>query len=485
MTWRLEDDYARRFPDLGLDWTPQEAPAPRLVALIDSVAAELGLDAAWLREPSQVAVLAGAAAPPGAHPVAQAYAGHQFGQFAGLLGDGRAVLLGEVKDATGALRDVSLKGSGRTAFSRGGDGKAVLGPVLRELVVSEGMQALGIPTTRALAATETGEQVWRQGMERGAVLARVAASHLRVGTFELVARQGDPTRLRALADYAIERHQPAARGADNPYLALLRSVVAAQAALLADWMAVGFIHGVMNTDNMTISGETIDYGPCAFVEAFDENAVFSSIDTGGRYRFGQQPGIAVWNLSRLAETLLPLIAEEPAAAVGDATAAVEGFIPAFAEELLARHRHKLGLTDAREGDQALVDDFLRVLKVGAVDHTLGWRALSAVLVGDPRGAEILGGATGFDEWRARWVERLGAFDPVDVAVRLDAANPVHVPRNHLVEEAIAAANADELEPLQALLEAVRSPFGPWDEGDRFAEPGPEAFTRSYVTYCGT
>ncbi len=488
MTWPLRDDYARRFPDLGLEWAPQEVPAPRLVALDETLAAELGLDPAWLREPEQVAVLAGAAAPEGAAPVAQAYAGHQFGVFAGVLGDGRAVLLGELLDSSGRLRDLSLKGSGRTAFSRGGDGKAVLGPVLRELVVSEGMHALGIPTTRALAAVETGEKVWRTGMERGAVLARVAASHLRVGTFELAARQGDPGRLRALADLAIERHHPAARDAERPYLALLQSVVAAQASLVADWMAVGFIHGVMNTDNMTISGETIDYGPCAFVETFDENAVFSSIDSGGRYRFGQQPGVAVWNLSRLAECLLPLIADAPEEAersVGVATEAVEAFIPAFRDELIARHRRKLGLVDARDGDQALVDDLLRLLKDGRVDHTLGWRALSGSLVDDPRAAETYSGATAFATWRERWVERLGAVDPAVVASRMDAVNPVHLPRNHLVEEVIGAANADDLEPLHELLDAVRAPYGPWVAGDRFAEPAPTDFTHSYVTYCGT
>jgi uncharacterized protein YdiU (UPF0061 family) len=485
VTWPLRDDYARRFPDLGLEWSPQEVPAPVLVALNEALAAELGLDPEWLREPEQVAVLAGAAVPDGAAPVAQAYAGHQFGVFAGVLGDGRAVLLGELVDGSGRLRDLSLKGSGRTAFSRGGDGKAVLGPVLRGFVVSEGMQALGIPTTRALAAVETGEKVWREGMQRGAVLARVAASHLRVGTFELAARHGDPDRLRALADLAIERHHPAAAMDERPYLALLRAVVGAQAALLADWMAVGFVHGVMNTDNTTISGETIDYGPCAFVETFDENAVFSSIDHGGRYRFGQQPGIAVWNLSRFAECLLPLIGDEPEQAVEAATEAVEGFVPAFRDELLARHRRKLGLEDARDGDQALVDDFLRLLKEGRVDHTLGWRSLSASLMGDGRAEEILGTATEFGAWRGRWVARLGAFDADRVAARMDAVNPVHVPRNHLVEEVIEAANADDLEPLHALLDAVRAPFGPWLAEDRFAEPAPPDFTRSYVTYCGT
>ncbi len=253
-------------------------------------------------------------------------------------------------------------------------------------------------------------------------------------------------------------------------------------------MAVGFVHGVMNTDNMTISGETIDYGPCAFVETFDENAVFSSIDTGGRYRFGQQPGVAVWNLSRLAECLLPLIAEAPdeaEQAVGVATEAVEGFVPAFRDELLARHRRKLGLEDAQTADQALVDDLLRLLKDGRVDHTLGWRSLSASLLGDPRAEHLLAGATAFADWRERWLARLGPVEPAAVAARMDAVNPVHVPRNHLVEAAIEAAGADDLEPLHELLEAVRSPFGPWVEGDRFAEPAPDDFTRSYVTYCGT
>lgn len=485
MTWALGDEFARTFPDLAAEWEPRPVRDARLLALNEPLAADLGLDPCWLRAAEQVAVLAGAAVPEGAHPVAQAYAGHQFGHFSGLLGDGRAVLLGERALPGGGVVDVALKGSGRTVFSRAGDGNAVVGPVLRELVVSEAMHALGVPTTRALAAVATGEPVRRHGIEPGAVLTRVAASHLRVGTFELVARLADRSRLAALVDHAIARHHPAAADAPVPALALLEAVVAAQADLVARWVDLGFVHGVMNTDNTTISGETIDYGPCAFVEAYDEGAVFSSIDTGGRYRFGNQPGIATWNLSRLAECLLPLIAPSAEAAVEPATAAVEGFAPRFEATLLARRRARLGLPGAEEADAALARDHLTLLGAQRVDHTLGRRLLSSGLTGEDRCRALFAEPEAYDAWRERWVARLGGAEEAAVAAAMDRANPAYVPRNHLVEEALGAAAEGDLGPVERLLAVVRSPWAERPGWSRFLEPAPASFTRGYVTYCGT
>src|SRR4051794_31030852 len=374
----FDNSFVRELEGLYVPWHGDASPAPRLLALNKALAAELGVDVEALRGDGGIGVLAASVAPDGASPVAQAYAGHQFGSYSPRLGDGRALLLGEVVDTQGRRRDLHLKGSGRTPFARGGDGKAVVGPMLREYVIGEAMHALGIPTTRALAVVATGEEVVRETVLPGAVLTRVAASHLRVGTFEYAARHEDRALLQRLADHAIARHHPEAADADNPYLALLERVVETQASLVARWMLVGFVHGVMNTDNMTISGETIDYGPCAFMDVFDPTTVFSSIDEGGRYAYGNQPAVAQWNLARLAESLLPLIDADTEAAVDAATEVLRSFPGRYGVHWGEGVRAKLGLRSARPEDGALADDFFRLLHDEHVDHTSGFRALSAV-----------------------------------------------------------------------------------------------------------
>src|SRR5215213_5672423 len=384
----FDDSYVRELDSLYEPWQAAPSPAPRLLMLNEDLAAELGVDANALRADDGIGVLAGNAAPAGASPVAQAYAGHQFGGYSPLLGDGRALLLGEVLDVQGRRRDLHLKGSGRTPFARGGDGKAAVGPMLREYAIGEAMHALGIPTSRALAVVATGEAVRRETMLPGAVLARVAASHIRVGTFEYAARR-DPELLKRLADYAMARHHPQALEAENPYLAFFESVVEAQASLVARWMLVGFIHGVMNTDNMAISGETIDYGPCAFMDAFDPATVYSSIDHGGRYAYGNQPRIAQWNLARLGETLLALLGAETDAAVTAATGVLESFPDRYDRHWARGMRAKLGLADDRPGDESLGTDLLALLRAQAVDHTSCFRALSSVLRGDGARARSL------------------------------------------------------------------------------------------------
>jgi serine/tyrosine/threonine adenylyltransferase len=477
-TLRLSSRFATELSDLALPWQAEQAPDARLLILNEPLAAELGVEPSALRSPDGVRLLTGTLVPPGATPVAQAYAGHQFGGYAPRLGDGRALLLGELTDREGRLRDLHLKGSGRTPFSRGGDGRAAVGPMLREHVVSEAMHALGVPTTRSLAVVATGRHVQRETVLPGAVLARVASSHLRVGTFQYAAATGDVDLVRRLADHAIERHHPAAASAEHRYRTLFEAVVAAQADLVARWMLVGFVHGVMNTDNMTISGETIDYGPCAFLEAFDPATVYSSIDVGGRYAYGNQPVVAEWNLARFAETLLPLLAEDQEAAVALATESLGGFRERYSAAWSAGLRSKLGL---RAGDtaDALADELLELLRAGHVDWTSGFRALGAAARGD---TEPLRGMfldlAAIDAWLDRW-RALGP-DPV----LLDRTNPVYVPRNHLVEEALEAATAGDLGPVERLVEVVRRPFDARPGLERYAAPAPEDFGR-YITYCGT
>jgi uncharacterized protein YdiU (UPF0061 family) len=413
--------------------------------------------------------------------VAQAYAGHQFGGYAPRLGDGRALLLGEVVDSHGRLRDLHLKGSGRTPFARGGDGLAAVGPMLREYVVSEAMHALGVPTTRSLAVVATGRPVRRESVLPGAVLARVASSHLRVGSFQYARATGDVALLRRLADHAIDRHHPAAAQSPRPYLALYEAVVSAQASLVAQWMALGFVHGVMNTDNMTISGETIDYGPCAFMEAFDPATVYSSIDEGGRYAYGMQPVVAEWNLSRLAEALLPLLHDDQEQAVALAVEAVGRFRDQYSNAWSAGMRVKLGLPEGLEDAVAssLVDDLLTLMQASHVDHTSFFRGLAAAARGDSeptRGLFI--DLAAFDEWVARW---RGTGPDADA---MDRVNPAYIPRNHLVEEALDAGTRGDLEPLQRLLEAVTDPFTERPGLERYASPAPEDFG-AYRTFCGT
>ncbi|MCL4128325.1 UNVERIFIED_CONTAM: hypothetical protein GTU68_013791 [Idotea baltica] len=401
---KLDDTFASEFPELGADWQPQSVPAPELVALNLELAKELGIDPAKLESPNGLATLTGNAAPADARPIAMAYAGHQFGGFSPLLGDGRAVLLGEFISPEGHRLDIHLKGSGRTPFARGGDGKAALAPMFREFLMAEAMHALNISTTRALAVATTGEQIRREeGLVPGAVLTRVASSHIRVGTFQFAARLQDQTVLQRLADHAIERHYPAVAASDRRYLAFLEAVIDAQASLIADWMLVGFIHGVMNTDNVTISGETIDYGPCAFMDRYDPATVYSSIDHGARYAYGNQPAIGQWNLVRLAETLLPLIDEDVDAAVAAATEVLNAYADRYQHHWLSGMRTKLGLVEPIEADEVLVADLLTMLQSEQVDYTTTFRALAGSLRGDDKIVQALFDAQPLVQAWFRWL----------------------------------------------------------------------------------
>ena len=468
-------------------WQAAPAPAPELLVLNDALAAELGVDADALRTPEGVAVLVGNTTPDGATPVAQAYAGHQFGGSSPRLGDGRALLLGEVRDVRGVRRDLHLKGSGPTPFARGGDGRAAVGPMLREYVMGEAMHALGIPTTRALAVVATGEQIARDTMLPGAVLTRVAGSHLRVGTFQYAAQLGDPTLLARLADHAIARHHPDAAGAEHPYLAFYEAVVDAQASLIARWMLVGFIHGVMNTDNMTISGETIDYGPCAFMDAYDPATVFSSIDLGGRYAYGNQPKIAQWNLARLAEAMLPLFGADADGAVATVTPVLQSYTERFQHHWSEGMRAKLGLAPGTADAGPLITDLLGLLQDQGVDHTGCFRALAASLRGDPEPVRALfAEPAAADAWIARWRAALAADGrlPDAVAAAMDRVNPVYIPRNHLVEEALAAATDGDLEPFRRLLAVLARPYDERPGLEVYAAPAPVSSV-PYRTFCGT
>jgi serine/tyrosine/threonine adenylyltransferase len=471
-TVALQDRFASELPEMAVSWQAKTFPDPRLLALNAPLAGELGLDPTWLQSPDGLRFLVGNHVPQGASPVAQAYAGHQFGGYVPQLGDGRALLLGELADADGRLRDIHLKGSGPTPFARGGDGLAAVGPMLREYIVSEAMHALGVPTTRSLAVVATGDLVQRETPLPGAVLTRVAASHLRVGSFEYAAATRNLDLLRRLADHAITRHYPGAAMLDNPYLALFEAVAAVQASLVARWMLVGFVHGVMNTDNMTISGETIDYGPCAFMEAYDPDTVFSSIDHWGRYAYDNQPAIAGWNLARFAEALLPLLADTVDEGVALAQKAFQVFRDQYDATWTDGMRAKLGL--AADVDAATVtslsEDLLALLKRNRADYTSFFRGLS----NDP---ERLGVA-GIHEWIPRW----RALNP-DAAL-MNRSNPLYIPRNHLVEEALTAATAGDLNPLQQLLAAVSVPYDERPGLERYVLPAPDDFG-DYRTFCGT
>jgi uncharacterized protein YdiU (UPF0061 family) len=469
----------------ALDPTP--VAAPRLVALNRPLAEALGLDPDWLGSDDGLAMLAGNRMPDGATPIAQAYAGHQFGGFVPQLGDGRAILVGEVVTPSGARRDIQLKGAGRTPWSRGGDGRAWIGPVLREYIVSEAMAAMGIPTTRALAAVLTGEPVYREGAMPGAVLTRVAASHIRVGTFQYFAARQDVEALQALTGYALARHDPDLAAADNPALTLLDRVADRQARLIADWMAVGFIHGVMNTDNMAISGETIDYGPCAFMDGYHPERVFSSIDQFGRYAWRNQPGIAAWNLAQLAMSLLPLIDPDPDRAVAAAQAVVDGFGDRYRSAWTDRFRAKLGLAQAEDGDAALAENLLSRMAEPQVDFTVLFRALGAASR-DGTGLEparaLFPDPSLFDGWAERWCARLAREDRSDTdrQLAMAATNPALIPRNHRIEAAIQAALQDDFAPFERLSAALATPFRETDP-DLATPPRPEE--RVTRTFCGT
>jgi uncharacterized protein YdiU (UPF0061 family) len=488
----FDNTYARELGGLFADVTPTAAAEPRLVAFNDELAAALGLDGARLRA-NAAQYFSGNELLPGAQPIAQAYAGHQFGSFNPGLGDGRAVLLGEVVDPAGRRFDIGLKGSGRTPFSRGGDGRATLAPVLREYLMGEAMHALGIPTTRALAAVVTSDIVMRRRPEPGAVLTRVAASHLRVGTFQYFAARQQPAQVARLIDYSLARHgvEPDIDPEASPALRLLGSVVTRQAQLVAQWMGVGFIHGVMNTDNCTISGETIDYGPCAFVEPFDLKAVYSSIDEGGRYAFGNQPGIAGWNMARLAESLLPHISDDTDRAVALATEAIERFRPVFGDAYLAQLRRKLGLSSARENDQALADDWLALLGAHRVDLTQAWRALSQAQAEDgvdPHCAQVRGlfpEPTVADEWLTRYSQRCDAEPAPGRRSAMLATNPQFIARNEHVETALDAAVDGDFAPFERLLEVLSDPFTERPDDEDLATPSRPRFLQTFRTFCGT
>ncbi len=500
-TFRFDNSFARELQGFYVAQRPAVVREPRLLFLNDSLVAELGVDLTALDVTARAAVFAGNTLPDDAEPLAQAYAGHQFGGFSPQLGDGRALLLGEVIDRYGRRRDIAFKGSGRTPFARSGDGKAAVGPMLREVLVSEAMHALGIPTTRALAVAATGEQVYRERVLPGAVLTRVAASHIRVGTFEFFASRGDVERVRKLAEYTIARHDPALVATPHRFLALLRNVAERQAALVAQWMNVGFIHGVMNTDNMTISGETIDYGPCAFMEAYNPATVFSSIDHHGRYAYANQPDIACWNLARLAETLLPLLSTDPEQAVEMAIEVIAAFPAQYRKHLLRGQRSKLGLRRGEpyddSADTALVEDWLTLLHSEQVDFTLAWRRLAAAAAGDEAPLHALfADAQAPDAWLARWrgrcatesdsAQRGGVIEGLERAKSMRSVNPNVIARNHRVEEALAAASGQgDLAPFQRLLDAIRQPYDDAHEFAPYAEPAPAAVTACYRTFCGT
>jgi serine/tyrosine/threonine adenylyltransferase len=486
----FDNTYARLPERFFARLHPTPVKEPRLIKLNIELARRLGLDPDRLASPEGVACLAGNAIPGRADPLAMAYAGHQFGGFVPQLGDGRALLIGEVVDTDGARFDLQLKGSGPTPFSRRGDGRAALGPVLREYIVSEAMAALGVPTTRSLAAVATGETVWRETPLPGAVLTRVASSHIRIGTFQYFAARGDDEGVRDLADYVIARHYPAAREASNSYRVLLDQVVARQAELIAKWLLVGFIHGVMNTDNMSIAGETIDYGPCAFMDEYHPAKVFSSIDEMGRYAYGNQPRIAQWNLARLAETLLPLLSTDEDAAVKDAQEALSRFAGQFEAAYAAGLYRKLGVLRPRADDLALAQDLLERMTRNAADFTLTFRTLCDAAGSPDADAELRGlfkDPDDYDEWTARWRDRL-AGDAGDAGERravMRSANPALIPRNHRVEEAIAAAvQSGDFGPFESLTRALGNPFEDRSEFRHFAQP-PRPDQIVHRTFCGT
>ncbi|MDA1013684.1 MAG: YdiU family protein [Planctomycetota bacterium] len=479
--WNFEDTYCQLPDVLFGDARPVNFREPRVAVLNHALAAELGLSLDDLSDAAAAAVFAGQELPPGARPIAQAYAGHQFGGFT-MLGDGRAILLGEQRTPSGQLVDIQFKGSGPTLYSRRGDGLAALGPMLREYIISEAMFGLGIPTTRSLAVVTTGETVQRETPLPGAILTRVAASHIRVGTFQFLAAQGDKANLRALADYTIARHEPEIAGSAQKYLDFVRAVIERQAALIAKWQLVGFIHGVMNTDNMAVSGETIDYGPCAFMDVYHAETVFSSIDHGGRYAYRNQPGIAQWNLARFAETLLPLLDADEDKAVELAMEALSDYAAIFDRHWLAGMRRKLGLTSEADDDRELIDELLEWMQTAEADFTNTFDDLTERE--QPTDGPYVDER--FQVWYSRWRDRLNRDGATTDSTRalMRSINPVVIPRNHRVEEALAAATEDgDLSVMHRHLEVLSSPFERNEASADYRTPPPPG--QCYRTFCGT
>ena len=485
--FNFDNSFARSLEGFFKPCQAEPATAPTLLKFNHALAKELGLDPVALDSEAGLAIFSGNATPEGSEPLAQAYAGHQFGGFSPQLGDGRALLLGEVIDTQQRRRDIQLKGSGRTPFSRGGDGLAAIGPVLREYLIGEAMHALGVPTTRALAAVATGKHVYREIALPGAILTRIAASHIRVGTFQYAGARGDILKVRELADYAIQRHYPDTSDAENPYLAFFAAVADAQAALVARWMNIGFIHGVMNTDNMTISGETIDYGPCAFMDKYAASTVFSSIDQYGRYAYANQPEILTWNLARLAETLIPHVDTNKEKAIELLTETIECIQPLYESYWLSGMRSKIGLTTEDILDEELINDLLKIMEAGQADFTLVFRRLSKTLQGDSDAVRnLFKEPDAFNAWVVRWQKRLEQEDIVaeTTAQAMDRVNPIYIPRNHKVEESLAAAVNQDMTPFTKLLEVVIQPFDEVAGNEAYTEPAPTT-NRRYQTFCGT
>ena len=486
--FNFDNSFARSLEGFFVSCKAEPTVTPELLRFNHALAKELGLDPVAFDSEDGLSIFSGNVIPEGSEPLAQAYAGHQFGGFAPQLGDGRALLLGEVIDAQQRRRDIQLKGSGRTPFSRGGDGKAALGPVLREYLIGESMHALGIPTTRALAAVATGENVYRETPLPGAILTRVAASHIRVGTFEFGATRGDVDKLRELADYSIARHYPDIADAENPYLAFFEAVTDAQASLVARWMNIGFIHGVMNTDNMTVSGETIDYGPCAFMDRYSPGTVFSSIDHQGRYAYANQPVILSWNLTRFAETLIRFIDPDKDRAIELLTDTIQRIQPLYETYWLTGMRSKIGLSTEGPLDRELINELLLVMENGHADFTLVFRRLAQALRGDSDAVRhLFEEPDAFDIWARRWRDRMeqDGMPAETVAQAMDRVNPIYIPRNHKVEEALAAAvYQEDMMPFSALLGVLSHPFEEVTGSEAYAKPAPIT-NNPYRTFCGT
>ncbi|WP_249870026.1 protein adenylyltransferase SelO [Oceanobacillus saliphilus] len=480
--WNLDNSYARLPESFYKNHHPTEVRSPKLIIFNDLLAASLGLNVQELRSENGIAVFAGNSIPEGAFPLAQAYAGHQFGHFA-MLGDGRALLLGEQITPLGERFDIQLKGSGRTPYSRGGDGRATLGPMLREYIISEAMHALGIPTTRSLAVVTTGESVMRETHLPGAILTRVATSHLRFGTFQYVSQWGTADELKVLADYAIKRHFPEIEADENRYLSLLQEVIKLQAGLIAKWQSVGFIHGVMNTDNMTISGETIDYGPCAFMDEYDTSTVFSSIDRQGRYAYGNQPVIGGWNLARFAESLLPILHEDREQALKLAQDSISGYLDLYHQNWLTEMRSKLGIFGEETQDEALIEELLGMMQKYRADFTNTFRALT---FGEQENTDMFG-TKEYVQWEELWKARLGRQQESTESSKalMKSSNPAVIPRNHRVEEALeAAVEKGDYSVMERLLDVLSDPYALAVDHEDYCKP-PEPSNRPYQTFCGT